>query len=101
MTFLTSLSSPASPGSCHFCGRATRSSPGMSRLAHIDSRQRLMSGREQLMDLNSWESASTDPIRRKRLMAGYTIGAIAVAGFATFITLTASGIVELEPEEEI
>jgi hypothetical protein len=40
-------------------------------------------------------------VRRKRLLAGYTVGAIAVAGFATFITLTASGVVEGPEEEEV
>ncbi|HEU5076492.1 MAG TPA: TonB family protein [Polyangiaceae bacterium] len=53
------------------------------------------------MDFNSWQTSAGDPVRRKRLLAGYTVGAIAVAGFATFITLTASGVVAAPEEEEV
>jgi protein TonB len=53
------------------------------------------------MDYSSWQTSATDPVRRKRLLAGYTVGAIAVAGFATFITLTASGVVDAAEEEEV
>src|SRR5688500_3715992 len=53
------------------------------------------------MDFKSWQTSAADPLRRKRLLAGYTVGAIAVAGFATFITLTASGVVDAPEEEEV
>lgn len=53
------------------------------------------------MDFNSWQIPTADFARRKRLFAGYTVGAIAVAGFATFVTVTASGVVAALPAEEV
>jgi protein TonB len=53
------------------------------------------------MDFDSWQTSAVDPVRRKRLLAGYTVGALAVAGFATFVTLTASGVVAAPEEEEV
>ncbi len=53
------------------------------------------------MDFEAWTNQATDPVRQKRLLAGYGVGATAVAVLGVFLSLTAAGVAQEMPEEEV
>ncbi len=53
------------------------------------------------MDFEAWTHKGTDRVRQKRLLAGYGVGLAGVGTLTLLLSLSATGVAEEPPEEEV